>query len=807
MAEATRMTVKERARELVSRMTLEEKAGLCSGKDNWTTKPIERLGLEPVTVADGPHGLRKLPDTADALGVGQSLPSACFPTASALACSFDRELAFRVGRAMGEACVQEGVSTILGPGVNQKRSPLCGRNFEYFSEDPVVSGEMAASLIQGIQSTGTGACLKHFAVNNQETRRMSVNAVVDERALRETYLKAFEIAVKKGQPRSLMCAYNRVGGVYCSENAYLLTKILREEWGYEGAVFSDWGAVHDRAQGVMAGLDIQMPGNGGYNDAKVMQAVENGALPQDALDQTARRVTEFILTGLAHKKADARYDAAAHHALAVHAAGQSAVLLKNDGGILPGSAAQKAAVIGAFAKAPRYQGAGSSKITPLTVDSPFDALAARGVDAVYSPGYSLTGSARDAGRLIREACKAAKGKDIIYIFAGLPEGFESEGFDRVSLFMPQEQNDLIEAVSACNPNVAVILTGGSPMALPWLPSVKAVLMAYLGGEGMGMAVADLLLGAACPGGKLAETWPLHAQDVPCARYFPGGRLSVEYRESLYVGYRYYEKAKKEVLFPFGHGLSYARFAYSDLKTDRGAYVYGDKIRLTFRIANLSGFPASETALIFSAHDSSTVFAPEKELRDFVKVHLTANESREISVCLDTASLCYYNTEIAGWHAESGVYRILIGPSSRQCILETSVALAAPDRPQPDLRTKAPSYYRFSRDGFPAEEFAAVLGQRPPIHDDAPARPFTIHNTLDDARHTPFGKIMAFYAKMVARKAARLEKGQEDMILATTLQMPFFAIVNMGRLRENVMNGMLHMINGHYMKGLKVMLKR
>ncbi len=801
--------IKQKAKELVAQMTLEEKAGLCSGLDCWHTKPVERLGLESVMVSDGPHGLRKQITLNDNMGIGKSVPAVCFPTASALACSFDRDLVYSVGQAMGDACVEEGVSAILGPGANQKRSPLCGRNFEYYSEDPVLSGELAASLIQGVQSTGTGTSLKHFAVNNQEKRRTTVSAVVDERTLRETYLKAFEIAVKKGKPATVMCAYNKVNGTYCSENETLLTNILRDEWGFDGVVVSDWGAVHDRALGVKAGLDLEMPGSRGINDAKIVAAVKAGTLSDGALDTAACRVVEFALKGIENKREGFTYDKQAQHALAVKAAQQSAVLLKNDVNLLPGHAGQKAAVIGAFAKDPRYQGAGSSKINPIQIDTPWEALQKLGLNAVYAQGYSLKGSTKDSDKLISEACEAAKGKDIVYIFAGLSEGYESEGFDRENLSLPQAHNELISAVSRCNPNVAVILMGGAPMTLPWINDVKAVLAAYLGGEGVGTAVANLLLGAESPSGKLAETWPLSADDIPCRRYMPGGRHTVEYRESIYVGYRYYEKANKDVLFPFGQGLSYARFAYSDLQLDRSACEFGEQINVSFNITNTGSIAAKETALIFVSHPSDMVFMPEKQLKDFVKVSLQPGETKSVSVALNTADFGYYNTQIHDWYAESGTYRILIGSSSRDIRLETDAVLKSPDKPQPDLRNVAPSYFDLPQDEWiiPDDEFETLYGSALPLHDGKIQKPYTLDHTLEDTKHTLMGKVMLMYAKMTVKKLEKAEPGQAGMMLAMMQEMPFYAMITSGEISEKMMSALVDMMNGRYFKGLRRLLSR
>lgn len=815
------MTYREKAKELVSQMTLKEKAGLCSGQDCWNTKSVERLGISSVMVSDGPHGLRKQIGATDNLGIGESVPAVCFPTASALACSFDRELVGEVGKAIGEECLQEEVSVILGPGVNMKRNPLCGRNFEYYSEDPVVSGELAASFINGVQSTGVGTSLKHFAVNNQERHRMTVSAVIDERTLRETYLKAFELAVKKGKPATVMCSYNRINGVYSSENRYLLTEILRKEWGYEGLVVSDWGAVHDRALGVAAGLDLEMPGCGGINDAKIMQAVNAGSLPVSALDAAATRVTELLLAGAERKQPGYRYSKEEHHDLAVRAAEESAVLLKNENQVLPGKVGQSAAVIGAFAKTPRYQGAGSSKINPVRIDTPWDALTVSGVRAEYAEGYSLrvtkpknkkqaAEQAREQNRRLEEACRVAEGKDVVYLFAGLPEGYESEGFDRSNLKLPEEQNRLIEAVGKCGVPVVVILIGGAPMELPWITQVDAVLLAYLCGEGMGTAIANLLLGKKSPCGKLAETWPIALEDVPGNQYFPGKRLTVEHRESIFTGYRYYDTAKVPVRFPFGYGISYTKFAYSNLRTDKQRCDYGERLTVSCEVTNCGAVPAKETLFLFSAHKSKTVYLPEKELRGFTKVTLAPGETKTVVWELDTREFGYYNTLLHDWYAESGVYTLSVGANVLDCPLSVTLQLESREAPQPDFREAAPTYYHLPAKDFsvPEEEFKAIYGEPLPAGDIPLKRPYTMEHTLEDVRHTLLGRLILLVAEQLMKKECAAEEGQEGMMLATIREMPFFALVTSGdgMISEGMMEGILELLNGHYGKGIRKLLK-
>lgn len=808
----------DQAKELVAQMTREEKVSLLSGQDTWNTKPIERLGVPSVMFSDGPHGLRKQVNEGDNLGIGDSLPAVCFPTASALACSFDRDLIGEVGKTMGEECQKEQVAVILGPGINMKRNPLCGRNFEYYSEDPVVSGELGAAMINGIQSTGTGTSLKHFAVNNQEKRRMSINAIVDERTLRETYLKAFEIALKKSAPRTVMCSYNRLNGCYNSENKRLLTDILRDEYGYKGIVVSDWGAVHDRALGVACGQDIEMPGNGGYNDKKVLAALEQGTLSEEELDKVAIRMTAFALECAANLKPDATYDEEAHHAVAVKAEENSAVLLKNEDQLLPGTRDQKVAVIGAFAREPRYQGAGSSKINPIRVDSPLEELKKAGVTVDYAPGYRVGSIAGDAdmvakvqNRLIEQACKVAKGADICYIFAGLPDSYESEGFDRSTMAMPEDQTRLIKEVAKVNPNVAVILLGGAPIELPWADSAKAILLAYLGGEGMGTAVTHLLLGDAVPSGKLAETWPFRLDDCSSTPYFPGNERTVEYRESIFVGYKYYETAGVPVRYPFGYGLSYTSFEYSDFSLQKAQCDYGDVLTASVKIKNIGKVAGKETVFLFSSHENETVFTPKKELRNFAKVALEPGEEKVVTLELNTKDLGYYNVLLSDWYAEPGTYQLSVGASSADIRLETALTLNNEVQPQPDYRESAPCYYHFTRtsiQNITTREFEAILGESVPFVPDRYNRPYAPENTIEDIRHTALGAALMALVKVLASSMAEAEEGQAGMMEATLKEMPLFAMTasEPDMLPEFLMLGIVDLLNGKYSTAAKRVIK-
>lgn len=692
-------------KRIVSQMTLEEKAGLCSGADVWHTKSVKRLNIPSVMMADGPHGLRKQAGE-DELGLSKSVEATCFPTAAALACSWDRDLLKRVGAAIGEECRKRGVSILLGPGCNIKRSPLCGRNFEYFSEDPYLSSEMACAHIRGVQSRGVGASLKHFAVNNQETRRMNIDAIVDECTLREIYLRAFETAVKDASPRTVMCSYNKVNGEYCSENAYLLTGILRNEWGYNGCVVSDWGAVNDRVKGLVAGLDIEMPSSNGERDKLIAEAVKSGRLPERVLDKTVERILALILQSMSGTGTDASADMDAHHLLAREAARESIVLLKNDDDMLPFKKQGTLAVIGGFAGRPRYQGAGSSHVNPYRLDSPYEEIrkAVSGqAEITYAQGYRMdelngsvikhelesSGDVPDAA-LIDEAVSIARGADAAVIFAGLPESYESEGVDRKHLRMPEGHCALIEAVAGAQKNVVVVLSNGAPIEMPWLDKVGAVLEAYLGGQAFGGAIADVLFGDADPCGKLAETFPARLSDNPSYLNFPGEKQRVEYREGLFVGYRYYDAKQMKPLFPFGYGLSYTEFEYTGMSINSGsprsretswggnkrAITDADTLTVRVSIKNTGSVFGKEVVQLYVRDVDKQVVRPDKELKAFAKVSLNPGEEKEAVFKLDRRAFAYYDTEISGWNVHAGAYDILIGKSSADIVFSERVSVAA-----------------------------------------------------------------------------------------------------------------------------------
>ncbi|WP_128100280.1 beta-glucosidase [Paenibacillus sp. DCT19] len=663
-------------KELVQRMTLEEKAGMCSGLDFWHLKGVERLGIPSIMVTDGPHGLRKQDSSADHLGLLASVPATCFPSAAGLASSWDTELARQVGVALGEECQAEDVAVLLGPGVNIKRSPLGGRNFEYFSEDPLLSTRMAAGHIKGVQSQGVGTSLKHFAVNNQEERRMSINAVVDERTLREIYLASFEGAVKDAQPWTVMNSYNKVNGTYAGENEWLLTDILKDEWGHEGIVVSDWGAVNERADALAAGMELEMPASGGIGERKVIDAVEKGELSLEKLDRAVERLLTLIFKAVDHKKENATYDKDEHHQLARKVASESMVLLKNEESILPLQREGSVALIGAFARKPRFQGGGSSHINPTQVDDIVDEMtrvAGEEVRLTYAPGYRIEADDVDES-LMADAIQTAQAADTAIVFVGLPDRYESEGYDRSHLRLPDNHIRLIEEVAKVQPRVIVVLSNGSPVEMPWLPKVQAVLEAYLGGQAVGGAIADLLYGEVNPSGKLAETFPAQLSHNPSYLNFPGEGDRVDYREGIFVGYRYYDTKQIDPLFPFGYGLSYTTFEYADLTVNRTELTDQDEVQVSVRVTNTGDRAGKEIVQLYIHDVESTVIRPAKELKAFTKIHLEPGQSEVIGFTLDKRSFAYYNVDMKDWHVETGEFEIQVGSSSRDIHLQTRVTV-------------------------------------------------------------------------------------------------------------------------------------
>ncbi len=648
-------------KELLSQLTLEEKAGLCSGKDFWRTKPVERLGIPSVMVSDGPSGLRT--QVENGVNENDSRAAVSFPSGCATASSFDRNLLRNLGEILGEEANNYNVSTVLGPAINIKRSPLCGRNFEYLSEDPYVAGELGAAYVKGVQSKNVGTSVKHFAANNQETNRFSVSEEVDERTLREIYLPAFENCVKNSAPTTIMCSYNAINGELSSQNKWLLKDVLRDEWGFKGMVVSDWGAVYDRVKGIKADLSLEMPYSGGHTDNDIVQAVKAGTLTMEELDEAVSHVLEMVLNYTEHKQSGV-FDMDKDHAESARIAEESCVLLKNDNAVLPIKAsAEKVLFTGCFAENPRYGGGGSSKIKCYKMTSAVDAAREAGLGVKYVKGYNEDFVTTTAA-LTDEAVAAAREADTVVVFAGLPESYETEGADRTTLDMPQVQNELIEKLAAVNKNVVVVLHNGAPVAMPWVDKVAAILECYLGGENIGTAQVNLLFGKANPSGKLAETFPLRLEDTPCYLTYPGNGRTCVYSEGIFVGYRWYDSRKMPVLFPFGYGLSYTTFEYSNLKVSKSAFKDSDGVEVSITIKNTGSVEGKEVVQLYVSDKTGVEVRPEKELKGFDKVNLKPGESKEVTFKLGRRSFAFWNIDIDDWYAPSGKYIISIGASSR-----------------------------------------------------------------------------------------------------------------------------------------------
>ena len=664
----------EQIKELVGKMTLEEKAGLCSGGDFWHTKAVERLGIPAIMVSDGPHGLRKQDQEADHLGVNESIKAVCFPTGCGVATSFNRELIGKMGQTLGNECQAENVSVILGPAVNIKRSPLCGRNFEYYSEDPYLASEIATAHINGVQSKHVGTSIKHFMANNQETRRMSVDAIIDERALHEIYLGAFEGAVRQAKPWTVMSSYNKVNGSYVGENKELLTDILRDKWGFDGFVVSDWGAVSDRIKALQAGLDLEMPASGGMRDAQIVKAVQDGTLNENVLDTTCERILNIVYRYMENRDENAVFDLEADHEKAREVAHETIVLLKNEDDMLPLKKDANIAFIGKYAQKPRYQGGGSSHINSKKVTSALDAIKQAGITNItFAKGFDDQVDVVDEV-LEAEAIEAATKAEVAVVFAGLPDAFESEGFDREHMRMPECQNHLIDEILNVQPNTVVVLHNGSPVEMPWVNEVKGIVEAYLGGEAVGGAVVDILFGDVNPSAKLAETFPYQLEDNPSYLSGFGSGDSVNYAESIFVGYRYYDKKNMPVMFPFGFGLSYTTFDYSNLKVDKKELSDQETLTVSVDVTNTGKVAGKEIIELYVADKESTVIRPLKELKGFEKVLLQPGETKTVTMTLDWRAFAYYEPKMKDWNVETGEFEILIGKSSEEIVLTETVVV-------------------------------------------------------------------------------------------------------------------------------------
>ncbi len=792
--------------QIITQMTLEEKASLCSGKDMWNLKSLERLGISSIMVADGPHGLRKQPEEGSIPGLNPSLPATCYPTASALAATWNRDLLYQVGQALGEACLQENVGVLLGPGVNIKRSPLCGRNFEYFSEDPFQAGELASSFILGVQSQGAGTSLKHFAANNQEYRRMTSDSIVDERALREIYLAPFEIAVKKAQPWTVMCSYNRINGVYASENRQLVTDILRDEWGFQGLVLTDWGAMNDPVLALKAGVDLEMPGAPNGNSAQIVAAVRSGDLDEADLDRSVARILELVQKAQAAQPAKAPSDLDAQHALARRVAGEGVVLLKNENDQLPLPEDARIALIGCFAKQPRYQGAGSSLVNPTRLENLHDELIKLvGESSVlYAPGYDESGESNED--LLKEAVEVAQKADVVVVCAGLTEMDEIEGIDRRHMQLPSGHNTLIERLPAIHEKVVVVLSNGAPVEMPWLKSVPAILEGYLGGQAGAGAIADILIGKVNPSGKLAETFPLTFGDSP-AQPYPGGPVTVPYCESLYVGYRYYDSAEIEVLFPFGHGLSYTRFAYHDLEVNQA----DEQVYVSFKIQNTGKRNGKDTAQVYVRDVHASQFRPIKELKGFAKVELEPGQESRVTVELNRRAFASYNDHRHNWVVEEGEYEILLGASSRDIRLSATVHIAGTAKEKSlDEEKRLTVYFSPSKERiFNRQDFEALLGKPLPLDKIPQKGSFTLNTSMEDMTSTFAGWL---FFRLVSKMAAKMTPGAADtpteaMVQASLRENPLRSLLMPGSpLTRPQLEAILMIINGKLLNGIHTLIK-
>lgn len=778
---------------LIEKMTLEEKAAFLSGKNEWQSRDISRLGIPSIFCSDGPHGIRKQAGAGDHLGLNESVPATCFPTAATVANSWDEALGQELGAALGEEAAAQGVNILLGPGLNMKRSPLCGRNFEYFAEDPYLAGKMAAAYVKGIQSQGVFACPKHFAVNSQELRRMAMDSVLDERTLREIYLTGFEIAVKEGKARAIMSSYNEVNGIYANENKHLLQEILRGEWGFDGIVVTDWGASNHHAKGVAAGSNLEMPAPGLDSAREVIKAVEEGSLTMVELDTCVDDLLDavLVLTEQAkNKKTD--FDEAAHHNLARKAAVESAVLLKNENNILPLAPGTRVALIGDFALAPRYQGAGSSMVNATLVDTMEKVIDRYDLQvAGTSRGYKRSGE-EDAA-LKKEALDLAQAADVVLYCFGLDELSESEGMDRAHMRIPQNQIELLEALMKVNPNIVGILSAGSAVEMPWHNSLKAILHGYLYGQAGASAMLELITGKANPSGRLNETYPVRYEDTPAYRNFPSTERTAEYREAIYIGYRYYDSSKVRVQYPFGFGLSYTTFEYSDLKVDEK----GIKVTVT----NTGSYDGAEVVQLYVGLPNAIVFRPEKELKGFVKVFLKKGESREVAIPFDDKTFRYWNVKTNRWEIEMGRYEIMAGASVSDIRLKETLEVDGTINEYPYNPAELPYYYTGLAQNICDREFETLLGH--PIPCGKWSGELGLNDAICQMYYAKSGLARFVYHHLTAKKKKSEDAGKPDLNILFMYNMPFRALAKMtgGVVSMEMAEGILDVVNGHFFQGI------
>lgn len=775
--------------DIISKLTLDEKCYLLSGKDFWSTYGYEAKGVPSIWLSDGPHGLRKQEGAGDQLGLNGSVPATCFPTAATMANSWDPELGEELGRNLGEEAACQQVAVLLGPGLNIKRSPLCGRNFEYFSEDPYLAGKMAAGYIRGIQENGISACPKHFACNNTELRRQASNSVLDERTLRELYLTGFEIAVREGHPKSIMSAYNEVNGVYANENEHLLQEILRDEWGFDGFVVSDWGAGNDFLKGVQAGSHLEMPTTGGDSPEQLIKAVKEGKFDEAMVDRRVDEILDVILSTAKavepYKGKDFNVDE--HHAVAKKASEQSIVLLKNEESMLPLKSGTKVAVIGDFAETPRYQGAGSSVVNPTKLDSAMDVIKDFPLDVVgFEKGYPRIGAGDPA--MQEAAVELAKKADVVLMYLGLDEISESEGLDRQHMKLPQSQVDLLKAVHEANPDIVVVMAAGSSVEMPWIDCCKAMVHGYLCGQAGASAILEVIMGDVNPSGKLSESYPFSYDDVSSKPYFPAKERSVEYREGLYVGYRYYDKVGKEVLFPFGFGLSYTTFEYSDIKaTDK---------EVTFTLRNTGDRDGAEVAQVYVSAVEPKIYRPVKELKGFQKVFLKAGESKKVTIPLDDKAFRYFNVKTNKFEIDGGEYEILVGASSRDIRLKAKVEVKGTDAELPYTLEDLPSYASGDILAVSDEEFTKLLGHE--IPDGSWTGDLRMNDAIAQLYYAKSFKARIVNKIMQGMLDSSMKKGKPDLNIIFVTNMPFRAIGKMagGAVSQDMCRSMVKIVNGH-----------
>ena len=781
--------------EIISKLTLAEKCGILSGKDVWHTREVPGAQIPSIMLSDGPSGLRKQEGEGDHLGLNASVKATCFPSAATVANSWDLELAEKVGEALGREAAAKEVGVLLGPGLNVKRSPLCGRNFEYFSEDPYLAGKMAAAYIRGIQSMGISACPKHFAANAQEMHRMANDSVVDERTLRELYLTNFEIAIREGQPKTLMTSYNAVNGTYAHENQHLLSDILRGEWGYRGTVVSDWGGCNDFVESVRAGANLEMPGTGDDSPTQLYQAVKDGRITEAEIDARVDELLALVFDVSLAEKPEA--DLEAQHLIALEAAEKSIVLLKNEGNILPLKREMKIALIGDFAEVPRYQGAGSSLVNSYKVSVTTRLIQEAFPDAEnFMPGFTREDKWDDA--MAAAAVKIAGEADIALLYLGLPEVFESEGLDRPHMRIPDNQIRLLEAVEKANPNTVVVFSGGSAVEMPWLSHCRALVWAGLGGQASAEAVLKVLTGEVNPGGKLTETFPMTYEDLPVSHYYPGAQKTSEYRENLFVGYRYTETADCPVTFPFGHGLSYTTFTYDNLKADRD--------EVTFEITNAGTVDGDEVAQVYVSFPDSKIMRPARELKGFARVSLKAGETRQVTVRLDDKAFRYFNVGTNSWEIESGTYEILVGASVRDIRLKAAVEIQGTDAEIPET-AKADFLTVGELSGVPDAAFSALIGRD--IPESSYGETFSINDPLDQLGRAKNPIARLVFRVMDSRRKKSLAAGKPDLNILFMFNMPFRGTAKMtgGMITMKMADAIVFMVNGHWHRGLGRLIGR